>query len=904
MKKILAILFFMATSTAFGDAVYTDADGVEYTAVEYLESSGGQYIDTGYIHNERTVVDIKAAITVQPNSSTWYAYYGGRTSNNDSRSFGAWVHGNHHYSGVGTPENELSGWTYSVNTPFYTHLDASAGSKCYINGQSFTRGTVEMWNDFGRTDFLFAMNNNGSVNFQSKARIYWCVVREDEVTMRDFVPVKRRSDNKPGMLDRVYGKFYVNSGSGEFTTGNALAAAPVSATWTGAADNGEISDAANWTCTDPSGVTLAGTVPDESTRTIVLDANADWRGSSVALSSRAATIDLNGHELKVASIPDVLLIVDYFGEYDLLEYLGSANSGSDCPVIDTHFRQSATTRADLKVAFTTLPGRGSWLAYIGGRTEANAADQFSGWIHNNKGTVYHWAGMTATETDVSSVGTVTANTPFTVHLDNASGAMSTVNGHDFVVGNGQTLQKNILLFTCADGRYYNGRHDIYGRRSYVADDYTGKCRIYWCKLWTGDVLERDFIPVRRVFDGALGMLDRTSWKFYGNAAFYGKDFVAGSTTNTMVHGTAAGRLVVETASGTVENKYTGLSGALKLVKEGAGTLLLSAQRQSYFGGTEIVAGTLKGGADHNRKFPLGAKKSTVIVNDGTTYDLNGLYNEYNNNGLYKFVLDGGTLANTGADIANGFAQMTDIELTDDSTLSAMRSFAFVGDGYKETHLDLGGNTMTVNLGTGKSFVFSNTSVTNGTIVTSGDGWVGFGSDESSGAKGSFNGRTVDVFLNSGLGVYEVSYVRHYEPRYNGDRNSGSQTLNVLGTFKPVGSGFYAPAMQNGSTLDLSGWDPDGSLGWPLYSRSTNGNKQLSFANNANITVKVSGRTDIGNLIDTYLLKWGTGAGQRTTRPQNTTFSLDDETHSRGYYLEEDETGLKLKWYRGLSISVR
>jgi hypothetical protein len=63
-----------------------------------------------------------------------------------------------------------------------------------------------MWSDFGHTDYLFAMNNNGTAGFQSKARIYWCVVREDEVAMRDFVPVKRRSDNKPGMLDRVAGK--------------------------------------------------------------------------------------------------------------------------------------------------------------------------------------------------------------------------------------------------------------------------------------------------------------------------------------------------------------------------------------------------------------------------------------------------------------------------------------------------------------------------------------------------------------------------------------------------------------------------------------------------------------------------------------------------------------------------
>jgi autotransporter-associated beta strand protein len=652
-------------------------------------------------------------------------------------------------------------------------------------------------------------------------------------------------------------------------------------------------------------VALSGVVPDESTRTIILEADADWRGSSGALSSHAATIDLNGHELKVATIPDVLLIVDYYGEYELLEYLESANTGGESPVIDTHLRGSATTKADLKVAFTRLPAPNGWYAYIGGRSNAGVAEQFSGWIHNNNGNVYHWSGMTASEGDVAALGKVAVNTPFTVHLDNASGAMSTVNGGDLVAGNGQTLQKNILLFTCADGRYYKNRHDIYGRRSYVADDFTGTCRIYFCKLWTGDVLERDFVPVRRVSDGALGMLDRTSWKFYGNAAFYGKDFVGGSATNTLVHGTAAGRLVVDTASGTVENKYTGLSGALKLVKEGAGTLLLSAQRQSYFGGTEIVAGTLKGGADHNRKFPLGAAKSSIVVNSGATYDINGLYYEYNNKGKYKFILDGGVLANNGSDLANYLAQMTDVVLTKNATISASRSFALVGDGYSATSIELGGNTLNVAIGTGKYFVCSNTSATNGTISTSGDGWFGLGSDQSESKGGTFKGRNLNFVVNSGLGVYENATIRNYEPRYNGDRNLGSKTLNVTGSFKPVGSGFYAPVMKNNSTLDLSGWDPAGTLGWPIYSRSTAGNVQLSFANNATIAVNLKDRADLFKLAreKTYLFKWGTSNETRTTRPENTVFKVDDYSSSRYIYLEQDDVGLKVMRHGGLTIRI-
>lgn len=42
-------------------------------------------------------------------------------------------------------------------------------------------------------------------------------------------------------------------------------------------------------------------------------------------------------------------------------------------------------------------------------------------------------------------------------------------------------------------------------------------KVYSFKLWDGDALIRDMVPVRRDFDGAVGMLDRVDNKFYENA---------------------------------------------------------------------------------------------------------------------------------------------------------------------------------------------------------------------------------------------------------------------------------------------------------------------------------------------------------------------------------------------------
>ena len=46
---------------------------------------------------------------------------------------------------------------------------------------------------------------------------------------------------------------------------------------------------------------------------------------------------------------------------------------------------------------------------------------------------------------------------------------------------------------------------------------TSSLRVYSAKIYYDDTLVRDFIPVRRYTDGAIGMLDTVSGKFFGNA---------------------------------------------------------------------------------------------------------------------------------------------------------------------------------------------------------------------------------------------------------------------------------------------------------------------------------------------------------------------------------------------------
>jgi len=75
--------------------------------------------------------------------------------------------------------------------------------------------------------------------------------------------------------------------------------------------------------------------------------------------------------------------------------------------------------------------------------------------------------------------------------------------------------------------------------SYPSGYANAKMRLYYCRIYDGDMLVRNFVPCRRNSDGVLGVYDRVNDVFYANA---GSDtFTAGSETGEIIgviHSTA------------------------------------------------------------------------------------------------------------------------------------------------------------------------------------------------------------------------------------------------------------------------------------------------------------------------------------------------------------------------------
>ena len=189
----------------------------KYVFVEYIESTGTQWIDTGIIANGDTKVDLDFQIV----TITASFMFGSRVSGvNKAYTFniGNMANGGEFVSGYGnasSPRAEADTKRHTVmKNHRTTYFDGSL--KYQASKQSFTTpGSLE----------LFACYNNGAKGYlPAQMRLYSCTlydgVTEGERTLlRDFIPCYRKADRVGGLYDTVSGEFFENAGTGEFLIG-------------------------------------------------------------------------------------------------------------------------------------------------------------------------------------------------------------------------------------------------------------------------------------------------------------------------------------------------------------------------------------------------------------------------------------------------------------------------------------------------------------------------------------------------------------------------------------------------------------------------------------------------------------------------------------------------------------
>ena len=194
----------------------------EYQQVEYLESTGTQYIDTEYkavtntgfftkFSNNDEIGTSNSGVIFGACNSSYTGYYLETWTNSSNK--GGFRKVSTLYD-PGLIKDTILIRNHSTVTNTLTNSDTS-----YISTNTTSNTTpVSM--------YLFACNkeNSGAVS-KSKTKLYLLIFVEQYTPIHIYVPVINISENnKPGLYDIISQKLLVNSGQGEFLTGQPIQA--------------------------------------------------------------------------------------------------------------------------------------------------------------------------------------------------------------------------------------------------------------------------------------------------------------------------------------------------------------------------------------------------------------------------------------------------------------------------------------------------------------------------------------------------------------------------------------------------------------------------------------------------------------------------------------------------------
>ena len=170
----------------------------DYQEVEYLESTGTQYVDTGYIPNSNTKIEIQFMAINNPESSN-IPLFGARTSINSTDSYTTFFktttgNGRIDYS---TSSGKSTAFPSDKKITFIKDKE-----KNYIDGALKNSNSTS--NFFGTYSLYLNNVNTSGASYDSTLlsnKLYYTMIWNNGNLVRNFVPVIRKSDNKPGLLD-------------------------------------------------------------------------------------------------------------------------------------------------------------------------------------------------------------------------------------------------------------------------------------------------------------------------------------------------------------------------------------------------------------------------------------------------------------------------------------------------------------------------------------------------------------------------------------------------------------------------------------------------------------------------------------------------------------------------------
>ena len=197
--------------TAMGLAAH-GALPAEYQEIEYLESPGNCYVDTGVIGKMNTCCETKMRWVELSNDGGFLASRTGNTRFYMIYSFEGWD--------MAFDATHVNGTGYTPGADYVVTVTASNNvQRMSLDGEELYSKTGSYSFDTGVTLALFNLHENGTYrsDLMAKSRCYYLKLWQDDELVRDFTPCVRKADDKPGLYDAVTGDFF--PGVGNFTLG-------------------------------------------------------------------------------------------------------------------------------------------------------------------------------------------------------------------------------------------------------------------------------------------------------------------------------------------------------------------------------------------------------------------------------------------------------------------------------------------------------------------------------------------------------------------------------------------------------------------------------------------------------------------------------------------------------------
>jgi hypothetical protein len=192
-----------------------------YTELAYIQSSGTQYVDTGFKPKNTTKVTADFQVTTQPTSHL--IIFGCRTSYSSSDQFvlgytghkspAAW---RSDFGGTQASFPSTVGWASRYAAVF----DSSV---CTLNADSVNNTDATFTSTHNL--FLLADNDNETAAGNISANLYACQIYDNGTLIRNYVPCIDPS-GVVGLYDLTGKQFYGNSGTGVFYAGPPVVTLP------------------------------------------------------------------------------------------------------------------------------------------------------------------------------------------------------------------------------------------------------------------------------------------------------------------------------------------------------------------------------------------------------------------------------------------------------------------------------------------------------------------------------------------------------------------------------------------------------------------------------------------------------------------------------------------------------